>query len=93
MPGYSTGIRQQSALLHVFPDGPGAPGPGESSVSGEPRKMLSLSEESMAAGGQGMRSAAPLSNGEASTSMPGWSCAGGGGSSREWLQRVAAVGI
>jgi len=55
--------------------------------------MLSLSEESMAAGGQGMRSAAPLSHGDGSSSRPGWSCAGGGGPSREWLQRVAAVGI
>jgi len=77
MPGYSTGIGQQSALLHVFPDGPGAQGPGAQSVSAEPIKLLSLSEEPMAAGGQGMRSAAPQSLGEGRSSRPGWSCAGG----------------
>jgi len=93
MPGCSTGIGQHSALLHVFSDGPGAPGPGESSVNREPIKLLSLSEEPMAAGGQRMRSAAPLSLGEGRSSRPGWSCAGGGGSSGEWLQRVSAVGI
>ena len=93
IPGYSIGNGQESALLRVLRDGPGALGPGEHSVSGEPRKLLSLSEEPMVAGGQGMRSAAPLSLGEGSSSRPGWSCAGGGGSSREWLQRVAAVGI
>ena len=36
IPGYSTDNGHQSALLHLFPDGPGALGPGACSVNGEP---------------------------------------------------------